>query len=226
MNTSHSLVITFINRREKRRLGGQDGHLATLRAKYPFFEVKCIDLAALDFASQVKLISGTDILSGVHGAGLALSMFQQPESAVVEILPHGLQHKEFRNLAKLRGLNHFGTHAFEVKSGGLSKRYGDVMVGTYRIKHQNEDWQNNDVEVTEEQFLSLMGQTIESMYHRHKLHKDLDEVPETWFCKCSYLQCSSCIAFINNTLKDTPWMALNLMAQLWRQHVIFCTSSY
>lgn len=164
------LVITFIGRREKRRLVGQSGHLQILRLKYPHLQIDCVEPASLRlrFSSYI----GLEHRYFVHGAGLALAIFQRPGSAVVEILPHGLAHKGFRNLAKLRGSKYFGIHALESKPERLSKRDGDVMVGTHRVKHQDEEWQHKDVELSEKQFLELMEQAIESIQDRDGLlHK-------------------------------------------------------
>jgi hypothetical protein len=57
------------------------------------------------------VVRRTDILMGVHGAGLTHGMFIPPGSAIVEILPPGVTYKGFRDMAKPLGHNHFSSHA-------------------------------------------------------------------------------------------------------------------
>ena len=81
------LVFTFIDRREKRRLIHKEQYLDILRAKYPNLKIQFIDSATGPFAEQIRIASESDILAGVHGAGLTHAMFQRPGSALVEIVP-------------------------------------------------------------------------------------------------------------------------------------------
>ncbi|OBT50654.1 hypothetical protein VE04_08693, partial [Pseudogymnoascus sp. 24MN13] len=101
------IVLTFIDRRSTRRLFGHDARLAALRAHIPHLKVQNIDFAELSFAEQIKVVRGTDILVGVHGAGLTHAMFLPESAVVVEILPEGLEHKGFRNFAALLGHAYF-----------------------------------------------------------------------------------------------------------------------
>lgn len=69
--------------------------------------VQSIDFAAILYKDQLKIIQESDILAGVHGAGLTHGIFLPSGSAMVEILPPGLNHKGFRNVASLRGHDYF-----------------------------------------------------------------------------------------------------------------------
>ena len=107
-------------------------------------------------SDQVRIASECDILAGVHGAGLTHSMFQRPGSALVEIIPNGFNHKGFRNLAKMRGLKYFATHASSLPG---------------KIKRGN--WQEDDVYLEAERFLELMDAAIKSMYNRGTRNDDI-----------------------------------------------------
>lgn len=137
-------VVTFIDRREKRRLINQEQHLASLRdalfnttttttttannnTTTPAAELKVVDFAALSFAEQLRVVRETDVLVGVHGAGLTHGMFLRPGSAMVEILPGGLEHRGFRNLARQMGHGYFCV-----------------------LAEAQRDWQQSDVGVGEE----------------------------------------------------------------------------
>lgn len=67
--------------------------------------VNVVDLVELPFREQLQLMfSKTNILIGVHGAGLAHLMFLPPEAVVIELVPPGWKDMLFfRNLAKQTG---------------------------------------------------------------------------------------------------------------------------
>jgi protein O-GlcNAc transferase len=150
------LVLTLIDRREKRRLLEKERFIQLLQQNHPDIKVNLIDLAELPMSEQVRIASESDILAGVHGAGLTHAMFQRPDSALVEIIPHGFNHKGFRNLAKMRGLKYFGTHA---SSSSRAMKSGN--------------WQEDDVDLEAERFLELMDVAIKSMYNRGTRNDDV-----------------------------------------------------
>ncbi|MCJ1318654.1 hypothetical protein MMC15_003984 [Xylographa vitiligo] len=150
------LVLTFIDRKEKRRLINKDLYIEKLRSKFPAVEIQLIDFAALSFVEQIRIARRTDILVGVHGAGLTHELFQRPGSAVVEIIPHALAHKGFRNLAKLLGHGYFSSHA------------ADRPTTTAK-----DAWQTDDVSIEEDRFLTLLEIAVKSMYNRGLLNSDV-----------------------------------------------------
>lgn len=152
------LVFTFVDRLEKRRLINKKKYIEALRQQFPSVKIQTIDFAALPFEEQVRIASETDILAGVHGAGLTHSMFQKPGSALVEIIPRNFNFKGFRNLAKLRGHQYFSAHASEeIKQPPVEKR----------------NWQNDDLDIEEDRFLQLMEIAIKSMYNRGQRQEDV-----------------------------------------------------
>ncbi|PGH10410.1 hypothetical protein GX51_00169 [Blastomyces parvus] len=151
------LVLTFIDRREKRRLINQERHIERLKAKFPAVEVNVVDLAALSFSEQIKLIHRTDILAGVHGAGLTHGMFLPPHSTIAEILPPKLKHKGFRNLAKKMGHNYFSSHGAE-----------------HKTNDSKNDWQFDDIFIEEDRFMNLLEIAVKSMYNRGLRDQDVN----------------------------------------------------
>ncbi|KAF2422156.1 hypothetical protein EJ08DRAFT_701704 [Tothia fuscella] len=114
----------------------------------------------LSLHEQIYTALNTDNLVGVHGAGLTHSMFMRAGSALVEILPKGLGHKGFRNLASLAGLHCFGTHASESENSSMEDENGA-------------DWQKDDVFLEEDRFLKLMEVAIKSMYNEGMRNDDI-----------------------------------------------------
>ena len=101
------------------------------------------------------MVRRTDILAGVHGAGPTHGMFMPPGSTIVEILPPGVARKGFRNMAKLLGHDHFGSHA--------TGRPDQAATG---------DWKDNDI-FEEGCFVGLTDVAIKSMYNRGTRNQDV-----------------------------------------------------
>ncbi|BCS25463.1 uncharacterized protein APUU_50174S [Aspergillus puulaauensis] len=148
------IMLTFINRTNKRRLVNSDEFLAELESKYPHVTVHSYDFAALTMKRQLEIVQDTDILVGVHGAGLTHGFFLHPRSAMVEILPPKLNHKGFRNVASLMNLGHYSAHADDAPRG-------------------NGNWQDEDISMDKERFMALIDAAIKSMYGKGKWDYDI-----------------------------------------------------
>ena len=106
------IVVTFVNRQGTRRLNNERYLFAELQRRNPRASVQMIDFASLPFSEQVRIARGTDVLVGIHGAGLTHSMFmRQGAGAVVEVQPSELDHNGFRNVAGMRGLGYYRAHS-------------------------------------------------------------------------------------------------------------------
>lgn len=149
------LVITFINRTTKRRLLNQPALLASLR---PTIHLNVVDFADLPFADQLSLARSTDLLVGVHGAGLTHAIFLPPGSVVVVvgILLMGLKHKGFRNVASMLGHAYFTVEGEEAEPHHLGGVEGNGERGA--------DWQADDVFLPPDVFPALVERAI-----RHKM---------------------------------------------------------
>lgn len=159
-HTQHGgdLILTFIDRKTNRRLIDGQSYLEELQAKVPHVKIQAIDFAALPFREQVRIARETDILVGVHGAGLTHGMFLPEGSVMVEILPETLKHKGFRNLAGILGHTYVSAH-------------GTNPPGTHS---KREDWQGEDVSIEKERFMDLMEIAIKSMYNKGLRNYDVN----------------------------------------------------
>jgi protein O-GlcNAc transferase len=153
------LVLTFIDRKGTRKLEKQDELISALRNAYPNITINVVDFAAIDLREQIRIVANTDILAGVHGAGLTHLMWLPSGSAIVEIQPMDVFHKGFRNVASLRGLKYFSTHTLKPPNEEFDKG-------------ENKDWHFRNVFIEEDRFMGLMEVAIKSVYHRGVLDFD------------------------------------------------------
>lgn len=121
------LNVTIINRKGSRKLLGLDTYLLE-QAEARFADhadLRLVELETMPFHEQIRLIRNTDVLVGMHGAGLTHIMFmEEGRGAVVEIQPDRLCHKGFRNLAKMMRIPYIVAGASKVV-GSCYPRAGD-----------------------------------------------------------------------------------------------------
>lgn len=109
------LVITFLWRRDyvahpgnpsgliSRKVKNEDEILAYFRQQYPDAVVNGTQIDQMSFSSQLQVITNTDILISMHGAGLSHILFLPTHAAVVEMFT--LYWKKYL------GFNHFKSFA-------------------------------------------------------------------------------------------------------------------
>ncbi|KAE8141235.1 hypothetical protein BDV38DRAFT_237599 [Aspergillus pseudotamarii] len=139
------IVVTFINRTGSRRLTHSEEYLQAVEADIPHTRLQSFDFATMSLERQLDIVRGTDVLVGVHGAGLTHGIFLSQGSSMVEILPAGLNHKGFRNMASLMGHSYFSTHA---------------------ARASNNDWHNEDVFLENDRFMDIMNIAIKAVYNK------------------------------------------------------------
>lgn len=83
----------------KRKLANEPSLAATF-SRHGFRPVM---MEQLDFGEQVRLAASASAIAGVHGAGLANTLFMRPGSAVVELRQAAHAQTQFRSLATARG---------------------------------------------------------------------------------------------------------------------------
>lgn len=138
----------FIDRTTKRFLVDQAALLTSLRQllseKYPTIELDVVDFENVGgLSEQIQKIQQTNILVGVHGAGLTHTLFLPPGSTVVEIQPPGLEYFGFETLARFLGHGYFQEYGHQQEYDGM--------------KH---NWQFDNVFISEEKFLKVIEQAI------------------------------------------------------------------
>ncbi|GAB1733675.1 hypothetical protein NU195Hw_g372t1 [Hortaea werneckii] len=140
-NPSRKLVM--IDRKQRRRLLHTNALFEALQARYPEITMNLVDYSTLDFKAQLELDQATDILVGVHGAGLTHGMFLPPSATIGQILPPTVEHYGFENMARFLGHEYYSMHATPFDS----------------VNHTG-DWYRDDVFVEEEEFLNFMDEVI------------------------------------------------------------------
>jgi protein O-GlcNAc transferase len=141
--------VTYIQRTNTRKLINETEHIESLK-KIPHISLEVVDFEKLTFPRQLGIVRRTDVLVGVHGAGLAHTLFLRPGSAIVEIQPEGFKHQGFRNLAQLMDVGYFRTHA-ELQEQS----------------HNSDDrWQMEAVRVRQDKFVDIVDMTVKSFYNR------------------------------------------------------------
>lgn len=163
-SSSHTLKITVIDRVTKRRLLHQDELIAALKTAFPRHNIQLVDFAILPFRDQVATVRYSDVLVGVHGAGLTHGMFLPSSSAIVEFMPHNLEHRGFRNMARMLGHSYHGAKTIKPN-----------------IAENKGDWQSDDVEVDQNDFLREVTNAVEDVAkQRAKAQSRLDALLHVW----------------------------------------------
>ena len=155
-SSDRPIVVTILHRKGSRRLRDLPAYSEKLQSLFPGIKVRLIEFGEIPLSEQIKIIRDTDVLAGVHGAGLTHAMFLPPESAVVEIEPPDLNFKGFRNLAKLGGHRYFSSHG-----------------QTDDAEEVSGDWHWDHLKLPEDRFLELMQIAIKSIYNKGLRNEDV-----------------------------------------------------
>lgn len=167
------IMVTFIDRKEGRRLQNKDELFNALQAEIPHVKVRQVDFTAMSFPEQLRVIRDTDVLVGVHGAGLTHTMFMREKMGViVELQPETLRHPQtgephngFRNLANMLRLDYFRIHVPQVpppKAPEVRSERKGLYGG--KIVEKRDSWHVDDVRVDKARFLEVMNMAIKAMY--------------------------------------------------------------
>ncbi|KAI7207544.1 hypothetical protein KC343_g13586 [Hortaea werneckii] len=135
--------LVMIDRKHSRHLLHTNALFEALQARHPEVKMTLLDYGTLDFIAQLETDQTTDILVGVHGAGLTHGMFLPPRSTIAQILPPTLDHYGFENMARFLGHKYYSTHTKAFES----------------VNHTG-DWHHDDVFIENEEFLQFMDEVI------------------------------------------------------------------
>lgn len=104
---SDALRITYCRRTTGRVLDPAVEDLFLRRiAQEPHCQLNSVDFAAISFREQLQTIANTDLLIGVHGAGLTHLLFLPDHATVLEYYEGG-ESAFFRLFSQLRGLPYY-----------------------------------------------------------------------------------------------------------------------
>ncbi|KAK3610529.1 hypothetical protein CHS0354_008962 [Potamilus streckersoni] len=91
-----------------RKIKNEDELISIMQKSFPNFEVIGSQIDLLDLTKQLQWISDTDILVGMHGAGLSHTLFLQKYAALIELYPTywPTANKHFRAMAQWRNIHY------------------------------------------------------------------------------------------------------------------------
>lgn len=159
------LRATFVDRKQTRCLLNSDDYLEEAKARFEHAEINAIDFASIPFEKQVKIAWDTDILVGIHGAGLTHAMFMKPGSTVVEIIPKEGGMPAFHNVASMMGMQYFRTHGLMIE---------DMPESEKKAGSAKREWHFEDVYLQKDRFMDLLDVAIRSMYGARGRHFDVN----------------------------------------------------
>jgi len=89
-----------------RKIRNEAQLLRVVQKRYPTYRVKGVQIDLLDMRQQLNYIVNTDVLIGMHGAGLTHALFLPRRSALIELAPYyWTSHSEhFMAIAEWRSL--------------------------------------------------------------------------------------------------------------------------
>lgn len=92
----------------RRKIANEPQLEATLRARNPSFRVRSVQLERLSVQQQLELVASTDVMLGMHGAGLTHAIFLPDKSGLVEMVPSKLAagNRHFHALARWRRIEY------------------------------------------------------------------------------------------------------------------------
>ena len=91
-----------------RKIQNEQELVVTLRQNFPSFSVKGIQIDLFEMDQQLKFITETDILIGMHGAGLTHAMYLPRHAGMIELLPTywSAANEHFHAIARWRHLHY------------------------------------------------------------------------------------------------------------------------
>lgn len=104
--TVPSITVSLRRRTSAKNVGrviGNEAAVESVLREGNMISYQMVDFGTMSFGEQLKAIRSTNILVGVHGAGLMYIMFAAEESVLIEIHPSYRQDRHFRHAARMTG---------------------------------------------------------------------------------------------------------------------------
>uniref|UniRef100_A0A7S0SZ26 EGF domain-specific O-linked N-acetylglucosamine transferase n=1 Tax=Chromulina nebulosa TaxID=96789 RepID=A0A7S0SZ26_9STRA len=101
-----TITLSLRKRTDKKNVGRilqNEDEIVSVLNQGNLIKVQVIDGGKMSFTDQIKLIRHTNILIGVHGAGLMMIMFAAEEAILIEMHPSYRQDRHFRHAARMTG---------------------------------------------------------------------------------------------------------------------------
>ncbi|XP_063435523.1 uncharacterized protein LOC134716453 [Mytilus trossulus] len=91
-----------------RKMKNENEILTSLSSLFPSVDVKGVQIDSYSMNKQLELVSKTDILIGVHGAGLSHTLFLPKHAGIIELYPFkvSLRKENFKAFARWRKLTY------------------------------------------------------------------------------------------------------------------------
>jgi len=102
----------------QRKIQNEDEILRHVRRAHPEYVVNGVQLDSYGIGEQLQLIADTDVLIGMHGAGLAYVVFVPVHGALVELFPsyYTGANRHMGDLARWRGMGFVDWHSYDHSS--------------------------------------------------------------------------------------------------------------
>lgn len=101
-------TIAILSRRKNRLILNENDLLNQLIFRFPDYKVKFVRNEDSNLKEQIQIVRRSKVLIGMHGSILALSMFLQPGSSLIELFPFAVpaeNYTPYKTLCALSGIN-------------------------------------------------------------------------------------------------------------------------
>jgi glycoprotein 2-beta-D-xylosyltransferase len=90
----------------RRKIANEKQLVTHLRRENPTLRIRDVQLDILPVGDQLKLVADSDVIIGMHGAGLTHTMFMPQGSGLIELMPaiNMAANWHFRSIARWRNL--------------------------------------------------------------------------------------------------------------------------
>jgi len=102
---SRPLSVSFVNRNGTRLIVNYQKLVETI-AEIPNVNITVYYFENIPFPEQVRIIFESDIVIGMHGAGMAHVFFMRPHATLLELFPYGFRKIVYQNLARMMNVKY------------------------------------------------------------------------------------------------------------------------